>query len=82
LDREHNTNSIIKDEYFDVIAKFLFSLEIADEKKSFHNEELPKQSSIQVGQAIQPYGGSKQSNINLQASQRISIGLMSKSHEV
>ena len=35
LDREHNKNSIITDEYFDVIVKFLLSLGTADDKKEF-----------------------------------------------
>ena len=33
LAREHNTNSIITYEYFDVIVKFLLSLETVDDKK-------------------------------------------------
>jgi hypothetical protein len=33
LDPENNTNSIIKDQYFDIIVKFLLSLETADDKK-------------------------------------------------
>ena len=33
LDQEHNTNSIVTDEYFDTIVKVLLALETADDKK-------------------------------------------------
>ena len=33
LDPAHNTNSIVTDEYFDTIVKFLLALETADDKK-------------------------------------------------
>ena len=62
MDQENNINSIITDEYFDVIVKFLLSLETADDKKriakiwSYPNKvayKWVKQYDLKVAQSSQ-----------------------------